>query len=191
MSSFLSASEIEKIGLKSVGKDVLISRYASFYGESDIVIGNNVRIDDFCILSGKIQIGNYVHIAAYDALYGGNCGIYIGNYSTISSHTSVYSVSDDYSGKTMTNPMIPDEFKNVTSKEVIIGENTIVGSHSVILPGSIVSEGCAVGAMSLIRDTLETWKIYAGIPCRIVKERDKNVKKMQLEFENQRNSFIE
>lgn len=36
-----------------------------------MTIGSNVRIDDFCILSGRLEFGSYVHIAAYSALYGG------------------------------------------------------------------------------------------------------------------------
>ena len=76
-------------------------------------MGDNVRIDDFCILSGYIELGNNIHIAAFTALYGGENGIFIDDFANLSSRVSVYSVSDDYSGETMTNPMIPDEYKNV------------------------------------------------------------------------------
>lgn len=46
-------------------------------------IGNDVRIDDFCILSGNIPIGNFVHIACYTSLIGRG-GIWIGDYVGIS-----------------------------------------------------------------------------------------------------------
>ena len=62
--SFLSIDEIKKIGLKSFGKNVFVSRYANFYSPETIEIGNNVRIDDFCILSGEIKLSNYIHISA-------------------------------------------------------------------------------------------------------------------------------
>ena len=179
----MSKEEIDNIGFKSVGENVFISRHASIYSAGEMEIGNYVRIDDFCILSGKIKIGNYVHIAAFDALYGGDSGIYIGDYSTISSHSSVYSISDDYSGKTMTNPMIPADFKNVTSEKVIIAEHVIIGSHTVILPGSVVNKGCAIGAMSLIKDCLAEWGIYAGIPCKKIQERERLLLQLQNEFE--------
>ena len=71
MNSFYSNEELKQLGLKSFGKNVLISKKCSIYGADKISIGNNVRIDDFCILSGKIVIGNYVHISAYSALYAG------------------------------------------------------------------------------------------------------------------------
>ena len=69
-SSFYSEEELLKIGFKSIGKGCLISRKTSFYGVDKISIGNNVRIDDFCILSGNITLGNNIHISAYVALYG-------------------------------------------------------------------------------------------------------------------------
>ena len=106
MNSFYSEYELEILGLKKYGKNVLISKKCSIYGAGDIEIGDNVRIDDFSILSGKLTLGNYIHIAAYTALYGGNVGITIDDFSTISSRGVVYAISDDYSGNTMTNPMV-------------------------------------------------------------------------------------
>ena len=72
MNSFYSIDEIKKIGFKSIGNNVLISKKASFYNAETMVIGNNVRIDDFCILSGIIEIRDYVHIAAYSGLFAGS-----------------------------------------------------------------------------------------------------------------------
>ena len=146
--SFYSNDELKEIGLKKWGEGVQISRKASIYGADKISIGNNVRIDDFCILSGKIEIGSYVHIAAYSALYGGTEGIYIEDYANLSSRVSVYSISDDYSGESMTSPMIPDEYKAVVSKPVIIRKHVIIGSTSVILPGVRLLEGSAFGSFS-------------------------------------------
>ncbi len=70
MESFYSEQELKSLGFKSVGEDVRISRKASFYGTKDISIGDNVRIDDFCILSGEITLHSHIHISAYCALYG-------------------------------------------------------------------------------------------------------------------------
>ncbi len=76
MSNFYSKDELKEIGLKSYGKNVLISRKCSIYGTGNMEIGNHVRMDDFCILSGKIVLKNFIHIAAFSALYGENEGIY-------------------------------------------------------------------------------------------------------------------
>ena len=85
-------------------------------------------------LSGPIKIGSHVHIAAYTALYGGG-GITLCDFCNLSSRVSIYSVSDDYSGETMTNPTIPEEFKIVDRAPVVLGRHVIVGSGTVVLPG--------------------------------------------------------
>ena len=43
---------------------------ASIYNPEMVRIGSNVRIDDFCMLSGEITLHNYIHVSAYSALYG-------------------------------------------------------------------------------------------------------------------------
>jgi len=170
--SFLSIDEINAIGFNKVGKNVLISRHASFYNPSEMCIGNNVRIDDFCILSGRITIENYVHISAYVALYG-NRRIYIKNYSGISAHSVIYTMIDDFSGKFLIGPMFPEELTNLIGGPVILEEFTQIGASSVVLPNLIIKQGSVVGAMSLVNKTLDEWGIYAGIPAKRIKERSK------------------
>lgn len=179
MDSFYDSAELKLLGFKKYGNNVKISRKCSVYGAENIVLGDNVRIDDFCILSGKIELGNYIHIAAYSAIYGGDKGVYIKDFSNISSMVSIYSISDDYSGMSMTNPMIPDDLKNVDSRAVYIDKHVIVGSHSIILPGTTLKEGSAFGAFSLINHDSEEWTINTGIP--FVKLRDRNKHILDLE----------
>jgi acetyltransferase-like isoleucine patch superfamily enzyme len=178
--SFLSNDELMQLGLKSIGIDVLISRKASIYGAEGMTIGNHVRIDDFCILSGEISIGSYVHISAYTALYG-KSGIDIADYVTISGRVMVYSENDDYSGEFMTNPMLPAGFTNVYRAKVVFHKHAIVASGSIILPGVQIGEGTCIGAMSLVKSNTDPWMIYAGVPAIQVKERKKNI----LDFEAQ------
>lgn len=182
MNSFYSVDELKELGLASLGDNVLISCKSSIYGASKINIGNNVRIDDFCILSGKINIGNHIHIAAYTALYGGEKGIFVDDFVNISSKITIYSISDDYSGETMTNPMIPDKYKKVLSEKVVIERHVIMGSGCVVLPGVVLKEGSAFGAMSLINRSSEPWSINAGIPFKKIKNRSKKLLELEKEF---------
>jgi galactoside O-acetyltransferase len=177
--NFFSREELQDIGLKSFGNNVLISRKASIYGEQDISIGDNVRVDDFCILSGKIAIHNYVHIAAYSALFGGIEGIEIFDFANISSRVCIYAINDDYSGATMTNPMVPDKYKDVTHKRVILNKHVIIGSCCTVLPGVTLGEGSSFGAMTLIDKDSDPWCINVGIPFKKLRDRSK----MLLEFE--------
>ena len=175
--AFLSKYDLESIGFKKLGKNVLISDKASFYGFENIEIGDNVRIDDFCILSGSskgIWIGNNVHIASYSSLIGKE-NITMDDFSGLSSRVSIYSSTDDYSGDFLTNPTVPEEFTNVISNPVYLGKHVIVGSNSVILPGVKLSDGVAVGSLSLVNKSFEEFKLIAGIPAKIVKDRSKKL----------------
>ena len=183
MSNFYSKQELNELGFKSVGENVLVSKKASIYGASNISIGDNVRVDDFCILSGKIDLGDYIHISAYTSLFGGDAGITVGDYCAISSRVAVYAVTDDYFGEGMVNPMVPDKYKKVTEDPVNIGRNCIIGSGSTVLPGVTLEEGVSVGAMSLINKDLEGWTVYAGIPAKKLKDRSKEMLKKMEEFE--------
>lgn len=187
MVSFYSESELKQLGLKIYGTNVLISRKASIYGASQITIGSNVRIDDFCILSGKITIENFIHIAAYSCLFGGHEGIEIKDYANISSRNAIYAINDDYSGMAMTNPMIPDKYKKVEEDKVIIGRHVIIGSGCTILPGVNLAEGSAFGSMSLINRSSEPWSINVGIPAKKIKDRSMNLLKIEKKFEQELN----
>ena len=68
--SFLPSEQLRLLGLKSYGENVLISDKASIYSPHLISMGSNVRIDDFCILSGQITLGSHIHIGTYCGLYG-------------------------------------------------------------------------------------------------------------------------
>lgn len=176
MDSYLSKDELEEMHFKKVGEDVKVSKRAVFYSPENIEIGEHVRIDDFVFISGGsgICIGNYVHIAPYSALYG-KFGIVINDYVNISSRVSIYSTSDDYSGENMTGPLVDQQYINDIGKKVVIEKYVIIGTGSVLLPGAILHEGVAVGAMSLVKNELKQFSIYAGIPARYIKGRSRKM----------------
>ena len=180
--SFYDKQELESIGLKSYGENVFISRNARFYGPEKISIGSNVRIDDFCILSGNIEIGNYVHISSSTTLTGGVAGIVLKDFSNISQRVNIFANSDDYSGETMSNPMVPDEHKKLDQRPVFIGRHVIIACGSVILPGVTFGDGAVLGALSLARKNVPDWEIHAGVPAKFLKTRSKNLLRLEEHF---------
>lgn len=187
ITSFYSKKEIADLGFKHCGENVLISRKASIYGTSNISIGENVRIDDFCILSGNITLDDYIHIGAYSALFAGTKGIHMMDFSGLSSKCVIYAETDDYSGDFLTNPTVPDEFRHISGGQVTLHKHVIIGSGTCILPNTILAEGVSVGSMSLVNKSLAEWGIYAGCPCKKIKDRNKNV--IVLEQKLKRNSI--
>lgn len=179
MQGFYTESELKSLGFKSLGDNVLLSKKASFYNQHNISIGSNVRIDDFVILSGRIKIGNFVHIGAFSSISGGKEGVILSDFCGLSNHVRIFGTSDDYSGETMTNPCIPIEFKKPTSKQIILEKHCIVGSGSILLPNAYLAEGVAVGAMSLMAKKTKPWGIYFGIPAKRIKERKRNILELE------------
>jgi dTDP-4-amino-4,6-dideoxy-D-glucose acyltransferase len=179
-----SREELAGLGLASFGPDVHISRKASLYNPEAIALGNHVRIDDFTVLSGGsgITMGDYVHVACFTALYGA-AGITIGSHATLSSRCAIYSVSDDYSGESLTNPTVPESWKpGLRAKPVKLGDHVIVGTNSTILPGVTLGEGAALGAHTLANKDCDPWTIYVGSPARILRARSQLAKTLAEEF---------
>ncbi|WP_197539159.1 acyltransferase [Formosa agariphila] len=137
------------MGVKSFGTDVYISRFARLYNPGDLVIGSHVRIDDFCILSGKITLGSHIHISAYCALYG-KYGIVMKDFSGLSPRCTLFSASDDFNGDYLMSPMSKPIHNHIISGEIFLEKYSQIGANSTILPNVVVSEGAVTGAMSLV-----------------------------------------
>lgn len=183
---FLTPDQIQNIGFKSIGNNVLISDKASFYNAKNISIGNNVRIDDFCILSagvGGITLKNYIHIACYTSLIG-KSNITMDDFSVLSSKVAVYSSTDDFSGEYMISPMCRSEDSKVKIVPIYIGKHTVVGTGSVILPGATINEGVALGAMTLLKTDTKEFSIYVGNPARYLRQRSNRCKLLAETYES-------
>lgn len=182
--AFLTRDVLESMGFAELGQNVKISDRVSLYGVERISIGSNVRIDDFCVLSAGasgIVIGNYVHLAVGAVLVGSG-KITLSDFSGLSSKVSVYSSSDDYSGEALTNPTVPDKFLGVVHGDVYLGKHVIIGSGSVILPGVILEDGVAVGALSLVNKSCAEFGVYAGNPARRIKDRARDLLLLEREL---------
>ena len=128
--SFYSETELQDLGFRSIGEDVLISRKTSLYSPASISIGNHVRIDDFCILSGNIEIHDYVHIGAYCGLHASQGGtIIFEDYSGISSNVNIYASTDSFDGEYCTaRPGLNNDCFNTITSPLLFSFNPISSS---------------------------------------------------------------
>lgn len=188
---YLTRKELLALGFKSLGENVEVSSKSSIYNPETIELGDFSRIDDFCIVSGKVSIGKYCHITPMCLIAGGSPGVMIADFCTLAYGVKVFSQSDDYSGKTMVNSLIPEQFKNEYLSTVILERQVVVGANSVIFPGVTVREGCSIGAMTLINKSTKPWSIYAGSPARRIKDRKRDLLDLEAQFikEQKNDSF--
>jgi len=177
--AYYTEVELQKIGFKKLGKAVKISRKVSIYDPEKISLDDFARIDDFCVLSGKISIGKYTRICVMCNLAGGEPGITLEDYSALSYGVQVFAQTDDYTGCLATNPVDSERFRYEFKKPIHISKHVLVGASSVIFPGVTLAEGSAIGAMTLVNRSTEAWKIYAGIPAKVIKDREKELLQMK------------
>ena len=167
MTRFLSVAELESRGFRSLGAKVLIDRLAVFINPSTVSLGDGCRIDAFALISAGeagVHIGRHVHIGAACHIFGGGGAVILEDFSCLSGRVSAYTCSDDFVGGSMTNPTVPDRFRDVRSGPVVLRRHSLVGCGSVILPGVEMGFGSAAGALTLVRASVPECTVVAGNP---------------------------
>lgn len=170
---YYSEKELLELGFRALGERVMISRDARIISPRSVSIGNNVLVEAFTIIDGDVSIGDHVQISANCELYAGEAApIVIGDYCSLASFVSLYAQSDEYVLPCLNNPTVPKKYKNVHNQPIAVGKYVLIGTHSVVLPGVSLGEGCTFGANSLVNKTTPPGGQYVGSPCRRIRERD-------------------
>lgn len=174
--SYWTQDELAGLGLASFGRHVYISRSATIDHPERVSVGDRVRIDAFsCIIASKpVRIGSHVHLGT-SVTINAVADVVIGDYSGIAAGTKIFTSDDDYGGEYLTGPTVETSDSNITIAPVIIGQHCIVGANSVVLPGTVLKDGVAVGALSLVKGELAEWNIFGGVPARRLKERSRGL----------------
>jgi len=188
--TWLTKEQMSEMGFSCFGDNLMLSEKASYYNCKNIRLGDNVRVDDFCVLSAGssgINIGNYVHIAVNVSIIGGGL-ITLSDFSGISARCAIYSSNDDYSGLALTGPTVPIEFTNVNQADVKVGRHVVIGAGSIVLPGVTLEEGAVVGALSLVNRDCQSFGIYVGVPVKRIGERKRYLLELEKELTNSKSS---
>jgi acetyltransferase-like isoleucine patch superfamily enzyme len=174
---YYSDDELRHLGLGDVGQNVRLDRSTVLLNPAGLRIGDNTRIDAFCLISAfgsGVSVGRNVHIAAGAYIFGSG-GVTIEDFAGLSARSIIYSANDDYSGEYLTGPTIEPELRAVRTAPVRVGRHAVVGAGSIILPGVTLGDGSAIGALSLIKEDVDAFTIVAGSPARAVKTRSRRL----------------
>lgn len=161
--------------LKKKGNNVIIGKTVRIRYPELVEIGNNCIIDDFTYISTSLVLEANVHISSGCKIIGGrDAEVIFREYSTLAPGVVLAAGSDDYT-EGLATPMVPHELKgNIQIGTIEIGRHSIVGSNTVVLPNVHFGTGAAVGALSLVKNDLADWSLYAGIPAKLIKKRNKD-----------------
>jgi len=160
---------LRTIGWK-IGKDVKVSRFARI-NTGDVEIGDYSQVDADVVLTGRIRIGRYCHIAMRVLLFGEH-GISIGDAVGISAGSILLTGTDDFRGNYLVGPSIPLEHRLVKTAAITIGATCAVGAQSTLLPGAHLENNAALGAHSMLMRTVPTGQIYGGVPAKFISNRE-------------------
>ncbi|CAM3280432.1 acyltransferase [Helicobacter labetoulli] len=167
---YYTGFELQAMGFKSLGQNVLISRKAQIYAPHKISLGSHIRIDDFVILSGAINLGNFIHLGAFSSITGGDgveSSVSFGDFCGMSSYSKIFATTDDFAGGYLVGPCVPLALRNVKGSHIVLEKHCHIGSHSLVLPKSYFSIGASLGPMSLnMGRKLKPWSYYFGNPAK-------------------------
>ena len=161
--------------LLSFGEDVWISRMVEIKRPHLVSVGNHIAIDSGFYITTGAKLGDYIHIAPYVCVIGGEKGmIKMGSFTNISAGGRIICGSDSFKGEGLiTAPGIPPEFRDRLIIEPVIFEDFAnTGAAVTILPGVTLGEGSVIAAGSLVTKDTEPWVIYKGVPARPYLKRD-------------------
>ena len=146
-SSFLS----NLVGLYS--RTIIVTRTRG----AEIVIGDNVGISGATIYARKsIHIGDRTCI-------GGNCKILDNDFHPIDAKKR----NELSLGKVSTTE---ENAAWIGTKPIFIGKDCFIGCNTLILKGSVLEDGCVVGAGAVVSGKFEAWSLIAGNPAQVIRK---------------------
>lgn len=171
---YYSREELLKLGFSSVGEGVTFSRKTSIFDLRGN-IGNHVRVDDFCILTGHLEIGNYVHIGAFCSLSGVAGVVTLKDCCSLSDAISIFTSYEDGQADALSGALVPSEATKVTVGDVSVGRAALVGALCVVMPGVNIGDAASVGSQAVVKDAVQEGAIVTSNAARSIGFGKKNI----------------
>jgi acetyltransferase-like isoleucine patch superfamily enzyme len=178
--------------LGSCGRNVVFGQNVVLRHPHKIHIGNNVVIDDNCLLDAKghanrgIQIRDGVFIGRNTILSCKDGDIELGDGANLGFNCEVFSASRVTIGRLVlmaaysyviggdhdfSDPSKPVLEQTRTSAGVSIGDGVWMGAGAKILDGVSIGDQAVIGAGAVVRESVPASAIAVGVPARVVSSR--------------------
>lgn len=180
---YYTNKELQNMGFKYIGKHVMVSTMARIYNPEKTELHDFCRIDDFCVLMGKVTLGRYVHLALYTHIGGTDEGVIFEDHSECAYRCTVITHSSDYSLKTLHTPSTPSKYKGGRAGPVRIGKYSLLGCDTLVMPNVTIAQGCSFGAFSFVSKDCDAWGMYDGKPAVRIRENSRACIKLSEELD--------
>ena len=129
--------------------------------EKSSIIYKNVTL--YKTKQATFQMGEHSHISSFTYMLLGDNNLTFGSNNAIAPFCAFYCTSNAISKEEL--------FKDTyISADIVVGDNVFIGSHTVVLPGSIIENNVVVASNSVVKGTLKSGYLYGGSPVKIVRE---------------------
>ncbi|RKS94561.1 succinyltransferase-like protein [Flavobacterium limicola] len=169
--SFFNTSKIKWGKFLRLGNQVFLSALS----KNGIQFGDNVSIGAYSQvivstslhnIGNKITIGNNVGIGEF-AYLGGAGGLEIGDECIVGQYWSCHPENHNYDDLN-----VSIRHQGVSRKGIKIGKNCWIGSKVTVLDGVQIGDGCIIAAGSVVTQSFPENSIIAGVPAKILKNRN-------------------
>lgn len=178
---------------RKTGRKVVFGRNITLRHAHKITIGNNVIIDDNCVLDAKgtenegITIGDNVYVGRGTSIACKNGNVRIGDNVNLSSYCSLMASNDltfgpysvigafsyfvsgggyDYSPEAK---LFSLQNGYITKGPLVIGRNCWLGARVTVLDNASIGDHSVVGAGAVVIRPIEPNSIALGVPAKVVK----------------------
>lgn len=167
--------EIKK-EFKHCGQNVYIGNFTIFTNPAEVSIGDNVRIDPFCLITTALETGNNIQICSHAVLGGGaRHKITLGNWNFIGYGSKLFCASEDYSGEGGPVNEFWNKQNTIYRGDIKFNDYAGVASDVIVMPKVELPEGCTIGAKSFVYSSkgLKPYAVYIGGP-QLKRLKDRN-----------------
>jgi acetyltransferase-like isoleucine patch superfamily enzyme len=183
--------------LGACGRNVIFGQNVVLRHPHKIRIGDNVVIDDNCLLDAKgtsnqgITIGSGVFVGRNSirsckdgditlgdgANVGFNCELFSASRVTIGKDTLIaaycYVIGGDHDFTDASRPVLEQGRR---SKGILVGAGAWLGAGAKILDGVTIGDRAIVGAGSVVRQAVPDGAVAVGVPARVIADRQPEVR---------------
>lgn len=163
--------------LISIGRSVIIEDYVTIdaLSRNGVVLGNNVTIARFSTIQCTgviraigigIRIGDNSAVGAYSFL-GAQGGIVIGSNVIMGPRVSFHAENHCFEKID-----VPIRLQGERRQGIMVSDDCWIGAGSIILDGVQIGRGCVIAAGSVVTKSLPPYSIAAGVPARVIRQRD-------------------
>lgn len=114
----------------------------------DILIPWNLEMGRYATLAKRTRILNFATVK-------------IGDMSIVSQDAHLCTGTHDYN----------DPHFKLLFKPITIESESWIASGAFVGPGVVIGRGCVIGANAVVTRSMPQWKVCAGNPCKVIKDR--------------------